>query len=273
MKKKILLVIIFSIVIIISIYFISNSFTQTNYNSTNPQDNNSLEKTKIEENNLSGLYKSPTSFEGYRYCSFVVEKENVNLFNRKRDFQPLCNITKDYPIVHEFFYDTYKIEVDRLGTWQFAAAYFGNGTLILNELYPSPEALALTLAHEITHSATESLNLPPWLNEGIASYLSQRYLHISYLQGGYYFDGILEWSPNFNSKTEEIVRFYTQTAYAVRKFTEKYGDDSLKNLLIELDGKISRDDDINTKNQKVLETIQKITNNNTITLKDIVNPK
>ncbi len=219
------------------------------------------------------VFKISNDQDGYKYCSFIFNWEDEPYINKTSyKFKPLCNIS-EYPIIKDFLYDYYLVTLVELDTTNFAAQYAGNGNIEINKHFKVAKNLDLYLAHEIAHSATETLNLPDWLSEGIADYSAYRYFGTQYKLGNMKHKDILHWSPSYSqSDIGDNIRGYAHSAYIVRKFVDKYGDDKLRELIIALDGKLNFGDSIDVKNQKILEVIQKLTNNSTISMEDIMYP-
>ena len=236
------------------------------------------ESSLISGNNYStsypSIFKEPTSFIGYTYCSFVFYNESY--FNKSRFlFKSLCNISQ-YPIIKDFLYDYYSINLIEFDNFTFISAqYVGNGNIEINNHFRHAKNLDLYLAHEVAHSATETLNLPIWLDEGIAQYSSYRYFGTHFkLDNVLIYEDILHWDPSYSiSEYGDDNRAYAYASYVVKKFVDKYGDTKLRELIIALDGKINFEDSIDVKNQKILEVIQKVTNNPALTIEEIIYPK
>ncbi len=218
----------------------------------------------------SGLYKEPVSFTGYHYCNFVFDYE-LEDYAKEQEwiFKKFCNLSENYPVIKDFLYDEYFVDVESSDEWQFSAWYYGGGNIIINNKFKRAKNLDIYIAHEIAHSSTENLNLPTWLDEGIAQYSGYRFFGTQTKLTRFWFQGIEKWNPNTASVGENI-KGYTHSGYIIRYFVEEYGDNFISDLLKELYGKINYEDDIDTKNQKVLSAFRKVTNNENLSLDDIL---
>lgn len=231
---------------------------------------NSIISNTIPENNYLGLYKPSLSLEGYRYCNFVFSYENEKyVLSNEGTYKKFCNFTAGYPNIYEFLYNEYSVDLEKSEDWQFSAWYSGEGKVILNDQFKNAKNLDLYLAHEIAHSSTENINLPTWLNEGIAGYASYRFFGTQFKLNRLWLDNLENWDPNSGSVGDNI-RGYTHSGFVIRYYTEKYGDDFIRNLLKEVYGKISYSDTTEVKNQKVLSAFKKVTGNESLTMEDIL---
>ena len=170
----------------------------------------------------------------------------------------------------EFLYNEYKVDVEESDEWQFTAWYAGDGQIYINQKFQDASGLNLQryLAHEIAHSAAESLYLPTWFDEGIARYSERKFLGTDATLYNRWFDGFEAWDPN-NATYANNIKGYDHAAYVVKTFIETYGVEAFKALLIELDGVIGYSDDTDAKNQKVLSAIRTVTGNSTLSLEDV----
>lgn len=215
------------------------------------------------------LYKSPIIFEGYKYCSFVFEaNEKPYVKDHEYVYEKFCNLSS-YPLIGEFLYSEYNVDLIDQPEWEIAAQYIGKGEIKINRKYKDASNLDLYVAHEIAHSSTETLNLPGWLSEGIAVYSSYRFFDTESKLTPYYFEGFLTWDPN-NSSYSDNVKGYAHCGYVMKKFVDKYGDNAFVNLILELDNKISPNDSIEAKNQKIQDAMKLVSQDNNFVLEDFV---
>ncbi len=248
-------------IILLLVYFGGDLFSNFDLSEEN--------STNIQQTNSNSVFKKPNSFEGYQYCSFVFVDEDY-LDKSGYLFKPLCNIS-EYPIIKDFLYDYYSINLVKSEGINFAAYYTGKGNIEISEHFKVAKNLDLYLAHEIAHSSTETLNLPTWLNEGIAEYSAYRYFKTDYKLENLQHKDILHWIPsNSPSEIGNNIRGYAHSAYIVKKFVVTYGDDKLRELILALDGRINQEDTIDVKNSKVLEVIREVTNNPHLSFEDII---
>jgi len=216
----------------------------------------------------SRVYKKPTNFEGYHYCNFVFDSEYENYAKEMEyEFVKFCNLSEKYPLINDFLYDEYAIKIEQ-GEWQFSAWYRGEGQIVINKVFMRAKNLDIYIAHEIAHSATETLNLPTWLSEGIAQYSAYHFFGTDIKLGWYGFEGFEKWDPNTASYGDNI-KGYVHSGYIIRSFVKKYGNEQFKALLKELDNKIDYEDSIDLKNQKVLVAFKIVTKNESLSLNDI----
>jgi hypothetical protein len=117
---------------------------------------------------------------------------------------------------------------------QFATAgeYYGSGVIFLSQ--ENPYNLSTTIMHELTHSLTDGMNLPTWLNEGVADYYAYRSLGTSHIKTGYE-EGLEKWgNPDKEEEydlSEFHEEFYEPAHTLVQNFAEKYGEEKLRALL------------------------------------------
>lgn len=234
------------------------------------------EKTSVEpyaEQTQAVLYKEPTNFEGYRICSLVFDNSTDKAIEiikeRESTFVRFCNISEGYSGIQEFLYDSYMIEFVNGSDWEYSAWYIGKGRIKINTWHSDSGALALYLAHEIAHSSTEGQNLPPWLNEGIAEYYAARYFGTHARINKFWFDDFPVWNP-LNSTIGENVMGYNHAGYVVRMLVEKYDNNIIKEFLMEINGKIKAEDSVESKNDKVIEALRKVTRDETINLDSVI---
>jgi hypothetical protein len=233
--------------------------------------NNTVDQTKTEtslEEKYAGLYKEPISFEGYHYCDFVFDPEYETYAKEMEyEFVKFCNLSEKYPLINDFLYNEYSVKIEQ-ENWQVAAAYAGQGQIIINKQFMRAKNLDIYIVHEIAHSATETLNLPTWLNEGIAEYSAYHFFGTESKLSWYGFEGFEKWNPSTATYGDNI-KGYTHSGYIIKSFVKKYGDESFKALLRDLYGKIDYDDNIDIKNQKVLAAFRDILKNESLSLTDI----
>jgi hypothetical protein len=219
-------------------------------------------------NAKSCLYKETKAFEGYHYCEFSFDYADEEYAKEMEyEFVKFCNLSEKYPLINDFLYNEYSIRLED-GNWQFSAWYKGNGEIGINKAFSRAKNLDIYIAHEIAHSSTENLNLPAWLDEGIAEYSAHHFFGTEAKLNWYGFDGFEKWNPNTASYGDNI-KGYIHSGQIIRSFVREYGEEKFKALLERLDCKINYDDDINTKNQKVLEAFREILNNESLSLEDI----
>jgi hypothetical protein len=235
-----------------------------------------VQETPNIEAPISSLYKKEQNFPGYKYCIFVFDYDKEQYAkDLEWVFKEFCNSSNRYPQIKDFLYNEYKVEIIESNETFVTAWYAGNAKILINKKYQAPKNFDLYLAHEIAHSSVETLNIPDWLNEGIATYSAYRFfdtqskLTPSWRDDYYSFE---YWSP-LNATYGVNILGYNHAGYVVKAFIDKYGEGTFKNLLLELDGKIQYYDDIDTKNQKVLDAIRNVTNNQSITLNEIIRPE
>jgi hypothetical protein len=112
--------------------------------------------------------------------------------------------------------------------------------------------------------------LPTWFSEGIAEYSAYRFFGTQYKLTPFWFEGFEYWETN--SSYANNIKGYPHAGYVVRILIEKYGVDAFKQILINLDGKIKRNDNADLKNELVVEAIRDAVNNQSLTLQDILHP-
>lgn len=218
------------------------------------------------------LYKLEKNFEGYKYCIFVFDEEYQSYVEKHEYiFDDFCQIKEKLPHLSDFFYNEYEITFEE-SDWDIWASYVGNGKVVINKKYWNLKNLDTALAHEIAHSATEGLDLPIWLNEGIAEYSSYRFrgkednIHSLYVKD-------ITTLDFYNANFRIRINAYMQSAFIVKKMVERFGDSFIRDLLIEINGKFGRDDGVENKNRVILGAIKKVANNESITMEEIIDPK
>ena len=239
----------------------------------NSQEDDSIKANTREVVTSSNLEKKSVDFEGYRYCNFVFNYD-MEEYVKKLEwaFKKFCNFSEGYPNIREFLYNEYFVEIEESDEVQFVAWYVGNGKIIINKRFKRGQNFDMYLAHEIAHSAAEALSLPSWLDEGIAQYAAYRFFNVQFKLKWYWFEGVEKWEPSTASISNNI-KGYQHTGYIIRDFVESYGDDFIRDLLKELDGKINYGDDIDKKNQKVFDAIRKIVKNESLSVEEIIHKK
>jgi hypothetical protein len=90
------------------------------------------------------------------------------------------------------------------------------------------------MLHELTHALTEKMNLPRWMNEGVAEYYAYEILDIFHAKSGHE-EGLEKWgnpvlSEEFNY-TEFHEKFYDPAHTLIQNFAEKYGEEKLRGVL------------------------------------------
>ncbi|MBT3298244.1 hypothetical protein HN385_04920 [archaeon] len=209
----------------------------------------------------------------FLHCNMIFDKEYENYVDRyDYVFDDFCNVDEKLPYVSDFFYDKYLVLIMDVDEWSNLALYLGDGNIVINKKYWTLKDLDEAIAHEMTHSAIEGLWLPLWLEEGIADYHAFKYVDkIENIRTTSISD--IELWDEYSDDYGTTIKQYIQARYIVRKLVENYDDDIIYNLIIELDGEIDYYDSIEIKNEKVLDAIKKITNDENITLDEIVNPQ
>ena len=167
-------------------------------------------------------------------------------------FESICQRWNRFSHISEFFYDEYNLVLAEGVDYSTMALYVGNADIWINKKYWTNQLLSETLAHEITHSATEGLYLPPWLDEGIAVYTERKFKGNQMGLKKVYFGDLANWDPqNTDQYTNGII--YAHSGYVVRELVDEYGEEMISKLIIELDGKIGSFDDNYVKNIKIIE--------------------
>ncbi len=266
---KIWVILIITFMILAGGYWLN---TLSNPNENSLIDNSQENFPKVESvDNYGGLYKPEKNFEGSKYCIFVFDEQYAEYIVNKTAYKNFCNLSERFPQIQEFLYNEYKIDMEKNEEWQFPAWYVGDARITLNYKYKSAKNLDLYLAHEIAHSSTESLNLPSWFNEGIAQYSAYKFFGTQFKLTPFWFEGFEYWNPDTASYAENIAG-YQHAGYVVKRLVENYGEDVFKKILVNLNGKISYEEDIDTKNKLVIEAIRLATNNQSINLREVIHP-
>lgn len=264
---KINWVIFFIVIIALSI-----AFYLLGHNSNNEITGSFISDTKIDNyendspilNQEEIFEENKTEVEGYRYCNFVFDYENEQWAKEQEwIFKDFCNLSDHYPHIKEFLYDEYKVELVDSDNIENPAWYYGGGVIIINKRFRNAKIFDIYFAHEIAHSAAEDLNLPIWLDEGIAQYSAYRFFGTQ---------GKLKrsWYKNIETNWDGSLQAYAYAGNIVMNFIETYGEDKFKEFLIDINGKIDLDDPIEVKNKKVLESLRKVTGNENLTLQEIL---
>lgn len=113
-----------------------------------------------------------------------------------------------------------------------AGEYVGSNIIFLSQ--ENPYLLSATMMHELTHSLTDGMNLPTWMNEGVAEYYAYTTLDIFHPKSGYK-EGLEKWGNPIASEefdlTEFHQEFYDPSHTLVQNFAEKYGEENLRALV------------------------------------------
>ena len=152
----------------------------------------------------------------------------------------------------------------------FSALYNDKGEIIFTYQGISAPGLQYTIIHEMTHSALEDIPLPKWFAEG----LSERMADIAFNRDTTLVrdvNGIENLDPFYVDNIIENNINYRYANYLVKNFVEKYGQDTLKEVL-----KTVYEQQIygnaESRNESLVAAVRKVTGDDSITLEDLVYP-
>ncbi|MFC1800925.1 hypothetical protein ACFLZB_00460 [Nanoarchaeota archaeon] len=255
------------IILIFSSYYLDYD-TKPNNNSFNISES-TKEEIVVEE----PIVEEIKDYSGkFKYCIFVFN-ESYQRYVEEHEyiFDDFCNISEKYPYISDLFYPEYNVEIREMDKDYVLAWYIGNGNIEINKKYWTLKTLDEVLSHEIIHSVTEDLWLPNWLDEGIAEYYSYYFLDQVEQIRHVYIKDVELW--NNSDDYGRSVKAYKQSRYIVKKMIERFGDDFIYKLLVELEGKISPYDTIEEKNDIIFDAIREVADNESITRDEILFPQ
>jgi len=163
---------------------------------------------------------------------------------------------------------------------KFAAYYSGSGNIVISKnslIAANNSGLQNTLVHEFTHSSLEFVVLPVWFEEGLAErvqYLSRGKEPFFGKKMTVRIENLYPFDTNDISQNSII---YDYANYVVREFTNKYGEDALRETLRLMYYKTRKNDvlfshSLEKKNIALIEAMVEVTGDDTITLQSIVYP-
>ncbi len=113
-----------------------------------------------------------------------------------------------------------------------AGEYVGSNIIFLSQ--ENPYLLSATMMHELTHSLTNTMHLPTWMNEGVAEYYAYRTMDIFHPKSGYK-EGLEKWGNPVKSEKYDLSEFhpefYDPAHTLIQNYAEKYGEDKLREVL------------------------------------------
>jgi hypothetical protein len=213
-----------------------------------------------------------TNSTPHKFCDFITSQNQSRYLELNSPLSTICDLRKDDPIIGQWLYDNYTFYYTPL-EFPIAAIYAGAGVMKISTGAKMSASLKLYVLHEIVHSSTEELELPTWLAEGIAEYVSYAWIGKNHTKARRY-EQLELWdiSTEIRPSGDEAVWAYTNAGYAIRRFVEKHGEESMKAVLLELEGKIGFGEHVTTKNAKVLDAIRTATGNETLQLEHFMFP-
>jgi hypothetical protein len=190
---------------------------------------------------------------------FSIDRQNY-LKTFSYIFSRICEKEGVFDHIDKFLPDSYVIEFINNQGPEWEARYVGNKKIEINKKHWTNTMLAESVVHEMSYSATENLNLPPWLEEGIAIYTERRYQGTSVSLHKAYFKDLTLWKPS-ESSFGDNAKAYEHSGYVVKTLIEKYGNEVINDLLSEIKS-----------GKGTLESLKIVTGNPELVIEDVLWP-
>ena len=167
-------------------------------------------------------------------CFKMSEKQYENYLERK-DIETYCNkLAELNGITGLNFDDNFALFVTSqpVSELRYAARYLGNNGVEVDAFSLYGQRIWVVILHEFVHYGAEGLNLPPWLEEGLADYASYTVNDELIYKPQPTPEQITGWDPYDNAfDDEENSRRYNYVAYAIKIFARGHGLDKLPDAL------------------------------------------
>jgi hypothetical protein len=147
------------------------------------------------------------------------------------DLDEISEITGQEP------WEFYLVRFNNSKAYKGVYGFYTRGTGIITITVDNPKNSLLrpVLVHELSHSFTDGLRLPTWLDEGIAEYVKEEITGSSYRVSEYVYN-LAVWNDNLRSSfiEREVELRYGTSAYVVREMIDWYGEVEFKEMITEI---------------------------------------